>query len=143
MCALESSDARLVPLLTCEEAERQVSSVIPAATWDALMQHQQAGVLAGLRRRGRLLLADEMGLGKTAQFSASKGGVRQQGLGIDSLGLFRQLSSLLWITSLSKGGALYKAGYLQQANVSPWAMHICHWHVDSANTELAKKHSCW
>lgn len=44
-----------------------VESHIPADMWAALLPHQQAGVLAGVRRGGRLLLADEMGLGKTAQ----------------------------------------------------------------------------
>lgn len=31
------------------------------------LHHCRQGVLAGVRRRGRLLLADDMGLGKTAQ----------------------------------------------------------------------------
>jgi hypothetical protein len=38
-----------------------------APQWSLLLPHQREGVLAGLRRGGRLLLADEMGLGKTAQ----------------------------------------------------------------------------
>jgi SNF2 family DNA or RNA helicase len=38
--------------------------------WSALLPHQGEGVMAGLRRGGRLLLADEMGLGKTAQVRA-------------------------------------------------------------------------
>ena len=67
MSALEASDARLVPLLSPPQAEELVHSTIPPESWDQLMPHQQMGVLAGVRRGGRVLLADEMGLGKTAQ----------------------------------------------------------------------------
>jgi SNF2 family DNA or RNA helicase len=51
-----------------------VDSHIPADLWAALLPHQQAGVLAGVRRGGRLLLADDMGLGKTAQVRLSSAG---------------------------------------------------------------------
>lgn len=67
MSALENSDARLVPLVSPSVAESVVRDFIPPECWDQLMPQQQVGVLAGVRRGGKLLLADEMGLGKTAQ----------------------------------------------------------------------------
>lgn len=40
---------------------------MPASLRSALLPFQQAGVLYGLARHGKVLLADEMGVGKTAQ----------------------------------------------------------------------------
>ncbi|WIA08961.1 hypothetical protein OEZ85_008376 [Tetradesmus obliquus] len=67
LLALEASEARLLPLLGQEEAEETALAANLEPQWSALLPHQREGVLAGLRRAGRLLLADEMGLGKTAQ----------------------------------------------------------------------------
>jgi SNF2 family DNA or RNA helicase len=72
--ALESSDARLIDLKPQSTAQDLVESHIPTDMWAALLPHQQQGVLAGIRRGGRLLLADDMGLGKTAQVTAARGG---------------------------------------------------------------------
>jgi hypothetical protein len=67
--ALEGSSAALIPLKSQSSAEDLVESHIPRSKWDALLAHQREGVLAGVRRGGRLLLADDMGLGKSAQVS--------------------------------------------------------------------------
>lgn len=77
LLALEASDARLLPLGTQQEAEQLVSARIPQATWEQLLPHQREGVLAGVRRGGRLLIADEMGLGKTAQVRGADTCVKQ------------------------------------------------------------------
>jgi SNF2 family DNA or RNA helicase len=69
--ALEASDARLIDLKPQSTAQDLVESHIPTDMWAALLPHQQQGVLAGIRRGGRLLLADDMGLGKTAQVQAT------------------------------------------------------------------------
>lgn len=73
--ALEASNAALIPLLAADAARVLVDSLIPPDMWAALLPHQQAGVLAGVRRGGRLLLADDMGLGKTAQVRLGPRGV--------------------------------------------------------------------
>ena len=71
LLALESSDAILISPETQAQARAVVDATIPADLWSLLLPHQQEGVLAGVRRGGRLLLADEMGLGKTAQVCVS------------------------------------------------------------------------
>lgn len=71
LAALEASEFRLVELADQEDAEETVAMANLGELWEQLMPHQREGVLAGVRRGGRLLLADEMGLGKTAQVGAA------------------------------------------------------------------------